>query len=298
MDLEIVLDPRPGQRDLPAGVRTARRSSSIRRATRGGSSAVADARGWRITHVVETHVHNDYLSGALELRAGRRAEIVAPARGRYAFAHRPWTTATRSRSAASGSWRGRPPATRRSTWRGRSRRTDADGPSAVATGGSLLVGSAGRTDLLGADRDRRADPRAVPLAAGARARCRTTWRCCRPTARAASARPARPTAIGPRPSARERRIEPAARGRPDEAAFRAALLGRARAYPTYYAEMAPINRAGPPVAGPAARRPGQLDAGAVRGGGRRGRARRRRPAARRVRGRPHRRDRTNIELTE
>ena len=51
-------------------------------------TAVADARGWRLTHVVETHVHNDYLSGALELRAARRAEIVAPARGRYAFEHR------------------------------------------------------------------------------------------------------------------------------------------------------------------------------------------------------------------
>ena len=31
--------------------------------------AAAAARGWRITHVVETHVHNDYLTGALELRA-------------------------------------------------------------------------------------------------------------------------------------------------------------------------------------------------------------------------------------
>ena len=51
-------------------------------------TAVADARGWRLTHVVETHVHNDYLSGALELQAARRSAIVAPARGRYAFEHR------------------------------------------------------------------------------------------------------------------------------------------------------------------------------------------------------------------
>ena len=51
-------------------------------------SAAAKARGWRLTHVVETHVHNDYLSGALELRAAERVEIVAPARGRYAFPHR------------------------------------------------------------------------------------------------------------------------------------------------------------------------------------------------------------------
>jgi rhodanese-related sulfurtransferase len=35
----------------------------------------------------------------------------------------------------------------------------------------------------------------------------------------------------------------------DEAAFREALLGGLGAYPTYYREMAPINRAGPPVLG-------------------------------------------------
>ena len=51
--------------------------------------AAAEARGWRLTHVLETHVHNDYLSGALELRSSLGVEILAPARGRYAFAHRP-----------------------------------------------------------------------------------------------------------------------------------------------------------------------------------------------------------------
>ena len=48
-------------------------------------AAVARGRGWRITHVLETHVHNDYLSGALELRASSGSEILAPARGGYAF---------------------------------------------------------------------------------------------------------------------------------------------------------------------------------------------------------------------
>src|SRR5262245_12838582 len=49
--------------------------------------AVAEARGWRVTRVLETHVHNDYLSGALEARAATGAEIVAPAAGMYEFAH-------------------------------------------------------------------------------------------------------------------------------------------------------------------------------------------------------------------
>ena len=48
---------------------------------------VARERGWRIRHVLETHVHNDYLSGALETQAATGAEIAAPARGGYEFAH-------------------------------------------------------------------------------------------------------------------------------------------------------------------------------------------------------------------
>ena len=50
--------------------------------------AEADARRLRVRYVLETHVHNDYLSGALEIRAAAGAEIAAPARGRYAFPHR------------------------------------------------------------------------------------------------------------------------------------------------------------------------------------------------------------------
>src|SRR6187455_1171807 len=49
---------------------------------------VADRHGWRITQVLETHVHNDYVSGALEIRAATGAQIVAPARGGYRFGHR------------------------------------------------------------------------------------------------------------------------------------------------------------------------------------------------------------------
>ena len=87
MDLEIVLTPGLGNATyLLASDGEAIVVDPPRDAWR--VTSVADARGWRLTHVVETHVHNDYLSGALELRAARRAEIVAPARGRYAFEHR------------------------------------------------------------------------------------------------------------------------------------------------------------------------------------------------------------------
>jgi glyoxylase-like metal-dependent hydrolase (beta-lactamase superfamily II)/rhodanese-related sulfurtransferase len=110
----------------------------------------AKERGWRIRHVLETHVHNDYVSGALETRAATSAEIVAPARGRYEFEHRP---VDEGDSVEVGGLRLTAWATPGHTpehlsWlvsdveRG-------EAPAAVFTGGSLLVGSVGRTDLLG-----------------------------------------------------------------------------------------------------------------------------------------------------
>ncbi|MEK7848095.1 MAG: MBL fold metallo-hydrolase, partial [Chloroflexota bacterium] len=49
---------------------------------------VAEARKMAVRYVLETHVHNDYISGALEVRAATGAEIAAPARGGYQFPHR------------------------------------------------------------------------------------------------------------------------------------------------------------------------------------------------------------------
>src|SRR5439155_8132937 len=48
---------------------------------------VAGSRGWRISHVLETHVHNDYVSGAQEVKAATGANIAAPAEGRYSFSY-------------------------------------------------------------------------------------------------------------------------------------------------------------------------------------------------------------------
>src|SRR5579875_2025652 len=53
----------------------------------------AAARGWKITHVVETHIHADYASGARELaeRAGAELCLSAHDQGeqyRYQFPHR------------------------------------------------------------------------------------------------------------------------------------------------------------------------------------------------------------------
>lgn len=210
-------------------------------------TALADARGWRLGHVVETHVHNDYLSGALELRTVRGLEIVAPARGRYAFEHR---DADEGDTVEVGGLRLVARATPGHTpehlawevWV-----EGADGPTAVMTGGSLLVGSAGRTDLLGADATEE-------LTRAQFASLRELATLPDDVGILPTHGPGSFCTAGPIDGGRtstmgaERRTNPLLAAA-DETAFRAALLGGLGAYPTYYAAMAPINRAGPPVLG-------------------------------------------------
>lgn len=246
MDLEIVLTPGLGNATyLLASDGEAVVVDPPRDAWR--VTDVADARGWRLTHVVETHVHNDYLSGALELRAALGSEIVAPARGRYDFAHR---GADEGDMLELGGLRLVARATPGHTpehlaWEVSDGR--ADHPSAVLTGGSLLVGSAGRTDLLGRDAtdgltDAQFDSLRVLAALPDDVAVLPTHG------------PGSFCTAGPIDGARtstmgqERRTNPLLAA-PDAASFRAALLGGLGAYPTYYASMAGINRAGPPVIG-------------------------------------------------
>ena len=40
--------------------------------------AVLDEKGWTASHVLETHFHNDYVSGGLELARVLKAEYVVP----------------------------------------------------------------------------------------------------------------------------------------------------------------------------------------------------------------------------
>src|SRR5438876_10000359 len=50
---------------------------------------VARSEGVRITHVIETHIHNDFLSGSRELAAITGARIVASADASLEFDHQP-----------------------------------------------------------------------------------------------------------------------------------------------------------------------------------------------------------------
>jgi hydroxyacylglutathione hydrolase len=111
--------------------------------------ALADARV-RLTHVLETHLHNDYISGGLHLARARGARLVLPAGAGAAFDHVP---AFHNEDLDGGPFTIRPLHTPGHTPEHTSYLVLIDGePAAVFSGGSLLVGSAGRTDLLGIDR--------------------------------------------------------------------------------------------------------------------------------------------------
>jgi len=209
--------------------------------------AAAEARHVAIRHVVETHVHNDYVSGALEARAATGAEIAAPADGGYAFPHRPMADGDRLEvgDVTLTAWHTpghTPEHTSYVVTRGA-----ADDPVAVFTGGSLIVGAAGRTDLLGPDRTdelTRAQFHSLRRLAGLPGSARVL-----PTHGAGSF-----CSAGSGGGARTSTIEAERLGNqalrpPDEedfVRFRSAELPR---YPDYYRDMAPINRQGPPVVG-------------------------------------------------
>jgi hydroxyacylglutathione hydrolase len=205
--------------------------------------AAAEVRGVTIRYVLETHVHNDYVSGALEIRGATGAVIAAPAKGRYEFPIEPMAEGDELKV---GDLRFRAMETPGHTLEHLSYLVfegGSDAPTAVFTGGSMMVGSAGRTDLVGADL-------ADELT---RHQYRTLRRLSSlpdsvqvlPTHGAGSfcgSGPAdkdRTSTLGIERT-RNRAMRPA-----DEDAFVRQQLSGLMAYPTYYASMAPINRAGP-----------------------------------------------------
>ena len=118
----------------------------------------------RITHVLETHLHNDYVSGGVELAATTGAAYLLSADDEVSFDRDPIrdgdvVTVGQMRLRAIHTL-GTPTTISATPCRPRAAR-----PEAVFTGGSLLYASTGRTDLLGAEHTRRPHPRPVPLCA-------------------------------------------------------------------------------------------------------------------------------------
>ncbi|MFJ6656663.1 rhodanese-like domain-containing protein [Streptomyces sp. NPDC091377] len=109
--------------------------------------AAAARRGVRITHVAETHVHNDYVSGGLELARITGAAYLVPARARVSYARVPVRDGDRTPVDTGLALRAL--ATPGHTPHHTSYVLEDDGTAvAVFTGGSLLIGTVGRPDLV------------------------------------------------------------------------------------------------------------------------------------------------------
>ncbi|EIE97349.1 MBL fold metallo-hydrolase [Saccharomonospora glauca] len=110
--------------------------------------AAAGRRNARVALVLETHVHNDYVSGGLELSRLTGAEYALAAESPMAFPYRGLVDGETIE--VSPRLRVRAVATPGHTFHHLSYVLESgEGPVGVFTGGSLLYGTTGRTDLLG-----------------------------------------------------------------------------------------------------------------------------------------------------
>lgn len=220
--------------------------------------ALATGEGVRITHVFETHIHNDYVTGGYALAAVTGAAYHVNADDPVAFDRVPVRDGTIV--AVGDTMRVRVLSTPGHTFTHLSYALEADGAQvAVFSGGSLLYGSVGRPDLLGpghthtlvrhqyASAHRLAtelpDSAAVYPTHGFGSFCSATQS------------EANTATIGS-----EKLINPALTR--DEQAFVDELLAGLDAWPAYYAHMAAANSAGP--AGPDLSLPERADAEQLR----------------------------------
>jgi hydroxyacylglutathione hydrolase len=204
---------------------------------------IAAEHGWRVAWTADTHSHADYISGSPELAADG-ATFLASRGARLELPHHPVDGGADLELAPSVTLRAI--ATPGHTPDHLAYLLMVDGePRALFSGGSLMVGAVGRTDLLGDDRREdlardlfRAlqtriltlpDDLAVYPTHGAGSFC------------SASSGSARTTTIGT-----ERATNPLLRT-DDEDRFVAALLDGLGSFPTYFRQLPEINRRGPRI---------------------------------------------------
>jgi hydroxyacylglutathione hydrolase len=205
--------------------------------------ALTGSRGITVTHVFETHIHNDYLTGGLALARATGAAYHVNAADQVAFDRVPVEDGDEVDVGAS--MRVRVIATPGHTFTHLAyalQDTATGEVVAVFTGGSLLHGSTGRPDLLGAEH---APALAAAQHASARRLAATLpgQAVVYPTHGfgsfcAATLPGAEGSTIG-----EERRVNPALTL--DQDSYVSGLLAGLDDYPAYYARMAPANAAGP-----------------------------------------------------
>ncbi|GAB3216609.1 MBL fold metallo-hydrolase [Mycolicibacterium hippocampi] len=202
----------------------------------------ADQRGLTVAYAADTHLHADFLSGAVQLHHDSGAQILASAGGHRSFEHtgmddgdeidlgglvlRAWATPGHTDEHVAFVL------------------ADGDRELGVFTGGSLIVGSAARTDLLGAHRTdelTRAQYRSLRRLATLPAEV-AVW----PTHGAGSFCSAPPGAERVSTIGDQIQSNPLMTT-PDEDTFVAELVGSLGSYPDYFRRLGEINRRGPSV---------------------------------------------------
>jgi hydroxyacylglutathione hydrolase len=202
----------------------------------------------RISHVVETHLHNDYVSGGRELAAATGARHVIGAGAELRHEHGPVgdgdTFDVGSLRFTARDTPGHTPEHVAYAVADTARGTD---PALLFSGGSLLVGAVGRTDLLGAEHAHEyalamhRSLHEVVLAHEAHVVVHPTHGAGSLCATGIASTPT--TTIG-----YERRHNPLLQAA-DVEAFAKRLLRGQPAVPRYFARMRPTNQAGPALLG-------------------------------------------------
>ena len=216
-------------------------------------AAARDA-GVTITHVAETHIHNDYLTGGLELARAHGASYLVNAADPVHFERQPITDGETVRV---GALTVKAVATPGHTHTHLSFIVDDGGQQAVFSGGSLLYGSVGRTDLVGAEdtlgltHDQYAS---VHRLVGEAAPDAALF----PTHGFGSFCSSGPASGAGSSTVGEQLASNHALTDPDEDHFVQELIANLTAYPSYYAHMGVTNAAGPGPADLAV--PASLDA--------------------------------------
>jgi len=202
--------------------------------------AVAEAEGVRITHVLETHIHNDYVTGGHALAQATGAHYVVAEHDEVSFARLAAADRTTMRT---GRLVVTALATPGHTPHHLAYALGAGPPVAVFTGGSMLFGAVGRTDLLGpelTDELTRAQYRSVRRLAAELPPDVAVY----PTHGFGSFCSATPT-TGTTSTIGQESLCNVATTTENEDVFVERLVGGLGVYPRYYAHMAPANRSGP-----------------------------------------------------
>jgi len=222
-------------------------------------TALAAEYGVRITHIAETHIHNDYLTGGPGLAAATGAAYLVNAADPVAFARTPVSDGDTVE--VSDALRLRVLATPGHTFTHLSYVLETgDQVTGVFTGGSLLYGTTGRPDLLGPEH----------TGTLARAQYASAQRL---AAELPGTTPVFPThgfgsfcSAGQSGGQSASTIASEKLANPvltlDEREYLDGLLAGLDTWPAYYAHMGPANLAGPP--GPDLSPPRQAGAGEVR----------------------------------